>query len=174
MAVMVCTAKEERATEIDEQSNASNADCFIKMDCQRKEQAPGRFASHQKRHDGQHHSAGKSAEHTNFARPETESLVRGVSPREIVGEGRYHKSDYVSAHVPAISQQRHRVGHETGGDLHNHHHGGEADHHPGSLFRLGKIRNEVVCFPEMGMISWMHLPEDSAIIASAKKAVTQP
>jgi hypothetical protein len=51
------------------------------------------------------------------------------------------------------------MGHETGGDLHHHHHGREANHHPGSLFRLGEIRNEVVSFPEMGMIHPMHRPK---------------
>jgi hypothetical protein len=75
----------------------------------------------------------------------------------------------MGTHMPAIGQQRHRVGRETYGDLYNHHHGCDANHHPGSLFRLGKIRNEIVRFLKTRMICPIHLPEDSVIIATSAK-----
>ena len=63
----------------------------------------------------------------------------------------------MSAHVPAIGQQRHRVGHEADSDLDRHHYRCDSDHHPGTPFRLGKIGNEVVRLAKTRMICPMHL-----------------
>ena len=115
-----------------------------------------RFASHQERHDREDHGAGKPAKHTYFPRPETEARVTGSRSREIVGHCCYQKCNHMRAHVPAVGQQRHRTRHQPNGDLDNHHRGRNTDHDAGAPFRVRKIRNEIVCLPETGMISSMH------------------
>ncbi|MGC2627406.1 MAG: hypothetical protein WA269_11245, partial [Candidatus Udaeobacter sp.] len=60
------------------------------------------------------------------------------------------------AHVPAVGQQSHGVGHQTGRDLDDHHRGSDADHDARTPFRVRKIRHEIVSLTETGMINPMH------------------
>src|SRR5438105_14226462 len=85
MAFVVGATKQERATDVDEQANASDADCFIKMNCQWSEESPGGFAGHQQRHDREHNGAGESSEDTDFSGAETKFLIRGERPRKLIG-----------------------------------------------------------------------------------------
>ena len=59
--------------------------------------------------------------------------------REIIGHGGNEKCDHMSAHVPAIGQQRHRVRDEAHRDLEDHHHCRDAYHDAGPSLRAGKI-----------------------------------
>jgi hypothetical protein len=46
---------------------------------------------------------------------------------------------------------------EAGRDLDDHHRGSDTDHDARAPFRMRKIRHEIVCLPETGMICPMHL-----------------
>src|SRR4051812_48327906 len=51
----------------------------------------------------------------------------------------------------------HRVRHQTGDDLDNHHRGSGTDHDARAPFRMRKIRNEIVCLTKTRVIRAMHL-----------------
>ena len=72
------------------------------------------------------------------------------------------------AHVPAIGQQRHRMRHQTHGDLEDHHQRRDPDHDAGALFRSGKIGNEVVCLLKTRMIRAVHRFQSYAIFNGGK------
>jgi hypothetical protein len=61
------------------------------------------------------------------------------------------------AHVPAVGQQSHRVRHEAGRDLDNHHRGSDTDHNPRAPFRMRKIRNEIVSLTKTRVIGAKHV-----------------
>ena len=169
MAFVVGATKQERATDVDEQANASDADCFIKMNCQWSEESPGGFAGHQQRHDRKHNGAGESAEDTDFSGAETKLLIRGVPPRKIIGDRGDQKRSHMRAHVPAVGQQRHRVRKKAGRNFDYHHHPSDGDDDTGSAFAFREVAHEIVRMAETGMLGPVHLPEDSAIIATSAK-----
>jgi len=59
--------------------------------------------------------------------------------------------------VPAVGQQSHRVRHQTGDDLDNHHRGSDTDHNPRAPFRMRKIRNEIVSLTKTRVIRAKHV-----------------
>src|SRR5439155_20292176 len=71
------------------------------------------------------------------------------------------------AHVPAVSQKRHRVRHQANRDLEDHHCGSDTDDDASAPFRMRKIRNEIVRLVETRMIGPMHqakLPRQRNVI----------
>jgi len=71
------------------------------------------------------------------------------------------------AHVPAIGQQRHGVRKNAGGNFDDHHHAGDGDDDAGAAFAFREVAHEIVRMAETGMLGPVHLPEDSAIIATS-------
>jgi hypothetical protein len=63
----------------------------------------------------------------------------------------------VRAHVPAVGEQRHRVGEKAGNNLDDHHHAGDRDHDPCPALAFGKIVHEIVRMAKVGMICLLHL-----------------
>src|SRR5438132_3498573 len=102
-AAFVMTICEQTcAGEVYQQSDASDADRLVEMNFERHKQPMHGFASHQKRHDRQHHRAGESAQHTDFPRAKAETRVARLRSCEMIGQGRYQKCNHMCAHVPAV------------------------------------------------------------------------
>ena len=73
------------------------------------------------------------------------------------------------AHVPAVGQQRHRVRKKAGRNFDYHHHPSDGDDDARATLAFREIAHEIVRMPETGMLGPVHLPEDSAIIATSAK-----
>jgi len=167
--------KEKSTDEIYGEPEARDADCLVKVNCEGDKHAMKRFAGHQQCDYRQHDCAGEPAKHAYFPGPKTKLLIGCEPPSEVVGDGRDEKGDYMCAHVPAISQQRHRMREDAGGDFDHHHHASDGDHDPRPPFGLGKVRHKIVRLPKPGMIGPMHqrkLPLEIRKVIPTKAAIT--
>jgi hypothetical protein len=73
------------------------------------------------------------------------------------------------AHVAAIGQQDHRMGHEPGDDLNDHQHRRDSNHGPRPLFRVGAIWQEIGPLTKARVIRPMHhAPLYNVILSEAK------
>ena len=114
------------------------------------------FAGHKQGDDGKDNGAGKTAEDSNFGGAETVQRIRGMAATKVIGESRDDEGGDVCAHVPAIGQQRHRIGSDANDDLEHHHRRRNADNDAGASLRRRRIECEVVRMAKMGMIGRMH------------------
>jgi len=76
---------------------------------------------------------------------------------EIIRRGRYEEREDMRTHMPAVGQQSHRVRHQAGHDLDDHHRGSDSDHDARASFRMRKIRHEIVSLTKTRVIGSMHL-----------------
>src|SRR6267143_6292736 len=92
-----------------------------------------------------------------------------MSAHEIVGDRSDEKRGHVCAHVPAVGQQRHRVRKKAGRNFDYHQHASDGDDDVRAALAFRKIAHKIVRMPKTGMLGSIHLPEDSAIIATSAK-----
>jgi hypothetical protein len=59
--------------------------------------------------------------------------------------------------LDTVGQQSHRMRHQTGSDLDNHHRRSDNDDDARAPFRMRKIRHEIVPLPKTRVIRAMHL-----------------
>src|SRR5437762_10368643 len=90
--------QQQRADQVHSQSDASNANRFIKMNDHRHKNAMHGFARHQKRHYRKYDGAGKAAQHADFSCSETETLVRCVPAGKVIGNGDRKSTRLNSSH----------------------------------------------------------------------------
>ena len=60
------------------------------------------------------------------------------------------------AHVPAVGQQRHGMGKDSGGDLDDHHHASNGNDDARAALAFREIAYEIVAMAETGVIRAMH------------------
>jgi len=72
--------------------------------------------------------------------------------RKTIGQSRQSHGAGMGRHVPAVSQQRHRVEPGTGGDLHHHGDRGQPDHHPGAPLVLFVLAAQEIVGFEPGFV----------------------
>src|SRR5436309_8813637 len=158
-ASLMAIGEQPCTAEIYQQPYASDADRLVKVNFKWSKQPVHGFARHQERYDREHNGTGEPAKHTDLSCAKAEARVPSLRSRKIVGHGCYQKRKDMSAHVPAVGQQRHRVRHQPDDDLDDHHCSRNPDYDAGAPFRVRKIRNEIVRFAKTGMIRPMHQPK---------------
>src|SRR6185295_7124199 len=111
-------------------------DGFIEVNRQWSKKPMDGFSRHEQSDDGEHNSAGETAEHSDFGSTKTVKRISGMTTAEVISQRSDEKGGDMGPHVPAICQQRHRIKSDAGRDFQNHHRGGDSDDDTRSPFRF--------------------------------------
>lgn len=120
--------------EIDDQTDDGDQNGFVKVDVDRRAEAPEAFPADQKRDQRQNDGAGKPRQIAELAGAEGKARIMRVPARIEIGQRRDQHRRRMGGHMPAIGGQRHGAIKVSGGDLDYHHRHRDGDHHPGPLF----------------------------------------
>ena len=118
-----------------------------------------RLTGHEKRYDREHNCAGKAPKDPDLASSEAKVFARSVPSSEVIGDRGDQKCCHVSAHVPAIGEQGHRMRKNARGNLDDHHHAGNGNDDVRTMFSFREVVHEAVRMPKLGTIRPMHLAE---------------
>jgi len=132
------------ADEIDRQPRRRDKNRLAKLNDLGRQQTVDGLARDDQGDDGQDDRARKTAQHADLARAKGEPFILRVAASKRIRHRRQHKRRDMSAHVPAIRRQRHRVEKIARDDLHRHHRGGQCHHDARALFGGGSVAGKIM------------------------------
>ena len=164
--VMVPTAQQPGAHQIDQEPHHPDHDGLVVMDGAGGEQPVHRLVQHQRSHQGQQHGTGKTAQDFDLPGAKRKPLTARQPPGPDIGQHRQAQRQGVRAHVPPVRDQGHRVIDPAPHDLH-HHHAGRQHHRPGGVALCQRIAfvEMVRVLPPMGCDGVLHERRAQKLIA---------
>ena len=107
MMTMMLIFQNQRAYDIDGQSQTRDKNCLIELNWKRVNKSSDGFTGHHQTDTAQNNGAGECTQHTKFTCAKTETGVRCVSSGEEIGENGYQERRDMGSHVQTVGKQSH-------------------------------------------------------------------
>ena len=107
--VAAAAAEQERADDIDDQSQHGDRDRLVEADRYRRDEARDRFVTDQHRNHQKYDGAGEAGEVAELAGAEGEARILGVAPRIAIGQRGEQERAGMGRHVQAVGDERDRA-----------------------------------------------------------------